>query len=101
MVLAKPNNHGEQNGGDKQHDVAPMASVGEVSGLALKRPTLLLSQEQVVDVLSDHLLERDSTGYLVFRNQLQQFQFRSDDGSQVGHIRSGFARHAAEQYSTG
>jgi hypothetical protein len=60
-----------------------------------------LSQEEVVDVLPDHLLERDATGYLVFRNQLQQFHLRSDDRSQVRNIRLGFARHAAEQDSTG
>src|ERR1700738_4059200 len=61
MVVGIPDNHGEQHGRDKQHDVAPVASVGEVPGLALKLPTLLLSQEEVVDVLPDHLLERGAT----------------------------------------
>src|SRR5271167_1736909 len=74
MVVGMPKNHGEQHGGDKQHEVAPVVSLGEVSGLAPKLPTLLLSHKEGVDVLSDHSLERDSTGYLVFRNPLQQLQ---------------------------
>jgi hypothetical protein len=52
-------------------------------------------------VLSDHSLERGSTGHLVFRNPLQQLQLRKDDGSQVRNIRSRFAGQAAEQNATG
>jgi hypothetical protein len=102
MVVGRsPKNHGEQHGGDKQRDVAPVVSLGELSGLALKLPTLLLSHKEGVDVLSDHSLERGSTGYLVFRNPLQQLQLRLDDGAQVRNIRLRSAGQAAEQDATG
>ena len=52
-------------------------------------------------MLCDDLLKRGSTGDLVFRNPLQQVQFRIDDGSQVRPTRSPFARPAAEQDATG
>ena len=42
--------------------MSPVASLGEVSGFPLKLSTLLLSHEEGVDVFSDHLLERGSTG---------------------------------------
>jgi hypothetical protein len=51
--------------------------------ILLETPDSSLSHEEGVDVLSDHSLERGSTGHLVFRNPLQQFQLRKDDGSQI------------------
>jgi hypothetical protein len=101
MVVGMPSDHGEQQDRDKQHDVAPVAFLGEISGPTLKLPTLLLRHEEGVDVLSDHSLERGSTGYLGFRKLLQQIQLRCDDGSQVRNTRIPFARHAAEQEATG
>jgi hypothetical protein len=60
-----------------------------------------LSHEEGLDVLSQHSLERGSTGHLVFRSPPQQIQVRNDDRSQVRNTRSRFARHAAEQNTTG
>jgi hypothetical protein len=48
-------------------------------------------------MLCDNLLKRRSMGDLVFRNPLQQVQFRFDDAP----TRSPFARPAAEQDATG
>ena len=99
MVVGMPDNRDEQYGGDEHHDVTPV--LGEIPGLPPKLLTLLLSHEEGLDVLSEHSLQRGSTGHLGFRNPLEQFQVRKDDGSQVRNTRSRFARHAAEQNTTG
>jgi hypothetical protein len=60
-----------------------------------------LSHEEVVDVNSDHSLERGSTGHLVFWNPLHQLHFRFDEGSQIRSTRSTSARHPTDQEATG
>src|SRR6476661_5375848 len=95
MVVGMPRDDGEQHGGQEQDEVAPV--LGEVTDPPLSLPTLLCGHDEVVDVLCDDLLKCGSTGDLVFRNPLQQVQFRFDDGSQVRP----FARHPAEQGATG
>ncbi|MGB8501690.1 hypothetical protein [Mycobacterium sp.] len=99
MMVGMPSDHGKQHGGQKQDEVAPV--LDEVTGPPLTLPTLLDGHDEVFDVLCDDLLKGGSTSDLVFRNPLQQVQFRSDDGSQVRNTRSPFARHAAEQDATG
>ena len=93
-MVGMPGDNGEQHGGQKQDEVAPV--LDEVTGDPLTVPTLLYGHDEVVDVLCDDLLKRGSTGDLIFRNPLQRVQFRFDDGSQVRTTRSPFARHPAE-----
>src|SRR5258707_9073795 len=99
MMVGMPSNHSEQHGGQKQDEVAPV--LGEVTGAPLKLPTLLYGHDEGVDVRCDDLLKRGSTGDLVFRNPLQQVQFRFDDGSQIPSIRSTAARPPADPEATG
>src|SRR5882757_1479220 len=98
MMVGMPSDHSEQHAGQKQDDVAPV--LGEVTGSPQKLPTLLDGHDEGVDVLCDDLLKRGSTGDLVFRNPLQQVQFRFDGGSQVRSTRSTAARHPADQEAT-
>ena len=98
-MVGMPGDNGEQHGGQKQDEVAPV--LDEVTGDPLTVPTLLYGHDEVVDVLCDDLLKRGSTGDLVFRNPLQQVHFRFDDGSQIRSTRSTFARHPADQETTG
>jgi hypothetical protein len=99
MMVGMPSDHSEQHAGQNQDDVAPV--LNEVTGAPLKLPTLLYGHDEVLDVRCDDLLKRGSTGDLVFRNPLQQLQFRFDDGSQIRSTRSTFARHPADQEATG
>jgi hypothetical protein len=99
VVGGRPENHDEQHGGEKQHEVTPV--LGEVPDSPLRLPTLLLRHEEGLDVLCEHSLERGSTGHLIFRSPLQQVDVRYNEGSQVRNIRTRFARHAAEQKATG
>src|SRR6476660_4849320 len=91
MVVGMPRDDGEQHGGQEQDEVAPV--LGEVTEPPLTLPILRYGHDEVVDVLCNDMLKCGSTGDLVFRNPLQQVQFRFDYGSQVRP----FARHPAEQ----